>query len=75
MAEAFFQAGIPREAISIYPGGPEAGAAVLAGCERSLIFGGTPTVQQYKNDPRVQAHGPGFSKINLGDDNDPLSGI
>ncbi|MEM1246836.1 MAG: aldehyde dehydrogenase family protein [Acidobacteriota bacterium] len=68
MAEAFFQAGIPREAISIYPGGPEAGAAVLAGCERSLIFGGTPTVEQYRANPRVQAHGPGFSKILLGDD-------
>ena len=29
MAEAFFQAGIPREAISIYPGGGDVGAAVL----------------------------------------------
>src|SRR5512134_2217413 len=44
MAEAFFQAGIPREAISIYPGEAEVGAAVLAHCERSLVFGGTPTV-------------------------------
>ena len=29
MAEAFFQAGIPREAISLYPGGGDVGAAVL----------------------------------------------
>src|SRR6185295_4955248 len=29
MAEAFFQAGIPREAISVYPGGGDVGAAVL----------------------------------------------
>ena len=29
MAEAFFQAGIPREAISIYPGAGDVGAAVL----------------------------------------------
>ncbi len=41
MAEAFFQAGIPREAISIYPGGADVGAAVLDSCGRSLIFGGT----------------------------------
>ncbi|REJ86252.1 MAG: aldehyde dehydrogenase family protein [Acidobacteria bacterium] len=68
MTEAFAAAGVPREAISIYPGGPEAGAAVLQNCERSLIFGGLPTVEQYRNDPRVQAHGPGFSKILLGDD-------
>ncbi len=68
VASAFFEAGIPREVISIYPGGPEAGAAVLASCERSMIFGGTPTVEQYQGNPCVQAHGPGFTKILLGDD-------
>ena len=68
MAEAFFAAGIPRESISIYPGEGDVGAAVLAGCARSLIFGGTPTVDRYRGNPRVQAHGPGFSKILLGDD-------
>jgi hypothetical protein len=68
MAEAFFQAGIPREAISIYPGEGDVGAAVLEGCGKSLIFGGTPTVDRYRGNPRVQAHGPGFSKILLGDD-------
>ncbi len=68
MAAAFSQAGIPPEAISIYPGGGDVGAAVLASCERSMIFGGTATVERYKGNPRVQAHGPGFSKILLGDD-------
>jgi acyl-CoA reductase-like NAD-dependent aldehyde dehydrogenase len=68
MAEAFFAAGIPREAISIYPGEGDVGAAVLDSCARSLIFGGTPTVDRYRGNARVQAHGPGFSKILLGDD-------
>jgi len=68
MYEAFAQAGVPREVMSIYPGGPECGAAVLETCERAMIFGGTPTVERYHGDPRVQAHGPGFSKILLGDD-------
>jgi len=68
MAAAFFEAGVPRETISIYPGLGDIGAAVLASCSRSMIFGGTPTVERYKNDPRVQVHGPGFSKILLGDD-------
>jgi acyl-CoA reductase-like NAD-dependent aldehyde dehydrogenase len=68
MAEAFVQAGVPREAISIYPGEGDVGAAVLDGCGRSLIFGGTPTVERYRANPRVQAHGPGFSKILIGDD-------
>ena len=68
MAAAFFEAGIPREAISIYPGEGDVGAAVLDSCARSLIFGGTQTVDRYRGDPRVQAHGPGFSKILMGDD-------
>ena len=68
MAEAFFQAGIPREAISVYPGEADVGAAVLESCGRSLVFGGTATVDRYRGNPRVQAHGPGFSKILFGDD-------
>ncbi|PYV16922.1 MAG: aldehyde dehydrogenase [Acidobacteria bacterium] len=68
MTEAFYAAGVPREAISIYPGEGDIGAAVLEHCERSLIFGGTPTVERYRGNPKVQAHGPGFSKIVFGDD-------
>ena len=68
MAEAFFQAGIPREAISVYPGLGDVGAAVLENCGRNLIFGGTATVDRYRGNPAVQAHGPGFSKILIGDD-------
>jgi acyl-CoA reductase-like NAD-dependent aldehyde dehydrogenase len=68
MSQAFFRAGIPREAIALYPGGAEIGAAVLNHCPRSLIFGGTPTVEMYEGNPAVQVHGPGFSKILLGDD-------
>src|SRR6516162_4683079 len=68
MTQAFIQAGVPRQAIAIYPGLGDVGAAVLNSCPRSLIFGGTATVEQYKGNPRVQAHGPGFSKVLLGDD-------
>ena len=68
MAEAFFRAGVPREAISVYPGGPEVGAAVVGGVPRTLIFGSLQTVEQYRNNPAVRVHGPGFSKILLGDD-------
>jgi len=68
MTAAFIEAGIPPVAISIYPGGADVGAAVLDGCSRSVVFGGTPTVDRYRGNPRVQAHGPGFSKILLGDD-------
>jgi acyl-CoA reductase-like NAD-dependent aldehyde dehydrogenase len=68
MTEAFFQAGVPREAISLYPGGGDIGAAVLDAVDRTMIFGGQPTVDRYRGNPKVQAHGPGFSKIVIGDD-------
>src|SRR5262245_39748091 len=68
MAAAFTQAGVPREAIAIYPGAGDIGAAVVQRSNRCMIFGGTATVERYKGDPRVQVHVPGFSKIVLGED-------
>jgi acyl-CoA reductase-like NAD-dependent aldehyde dehydrogenase len=65
---AFTEAGVPREAFSLYPGEAEAGAAVLEACDRAMIFGGTATVERYRGNPKVQAHGPGFTKILLADD-------
>ena len=72
MYEAFAQAGVPREAFCIYPGGAakgaELGGAVLESCERSVIFGGLPTIERYRGNVRVSAHGPGFSKVIIGED-------
>ena len=68
MAAAFFAAGVPPEAIGVYPGGGEMGAEVVQRCDRTMIFGSTETVKRYEGNNRVQAHGPGFSKILLGDD-------
>ena len=68
MAAAFFEAGVPREAISIYPGGAEMGAEVVNRCQRIKIFGSTETVKRYEGNSRVQVHGPGFSKVIFGDD-------
>ncbi len=68
MFSAMSKAGIPAEAWSIYPGGHDCGAAVMECCERSMVFGGQQTLDKYAGNPRVQAHGPGFSKILIGDD-------
>ena len=68
MTEAFYRAGVPREAIAVYPGGPDVGAAVLESVDRTMIFGGQATVERYRGNPKVQPHGPGFSKILIGDD-------
>ncbi|NIP86441.1 MAG: aldehyde dehydrogenase family protein [Planctomycetales bacterium] len=68
MHAALVAAGIPGEAVSIYPGGADMGTAVVSHCPRVMIFGGQPTVERYQGNPRVQVHGPGYSKILLGDD-------
>lgn len=66
---AMVEAGIPKEAFCLYPGaGAEIGGAILTACRRSMIFGGPQTVEQYAGNPKVQVHGPGFSKIIFGDD-------
>jgi acyl-CoA reductase-like NAD-dependent aldehyde dehydrogenase len=44
------------------------GSEVVTRCPRTMIFGSTATVERYAGNPRVQVHGPGFSKILLGDD-------
>jgi len=68
MAQAMFQAGVPREAISLYPGAIEAGIAVLESCNRTMLFGSQATVDQHAGNLKVQVHGPGYSKILVGDD-------
>jgi acyl-CoA reductase-like NAD-dependent aldehyde dehydrogenase len=68
MTAAMIEAGIPAEAIGLYPGATDVGAGILATCKRSMIFGSAKTVEQYRGNPGVQVHGPGFSKIILGDD-------
>ena len=68
MAAAYFEAGIPKEAMALYPGAADAGAAVISHAQRSLLFGSAATAEAYKGNPSVRVHGPGFSKILLGDD-------
>lgn len=66
--QAFVAAGIPAEAFGFYPTDHEGSAAVMDVCGRSIIFGGQDTVDRYAGNPRVEAHGPGWSKVLIGDD-------
>lgn len=68
MIAAFIEAGIPAQAFGLYPGGHDVGQALLSRCDRAMIFGSQQTVEQYEGNARVQAHGPGWSKIIIGDD-------
>ena len=68
VAAAYKQAGIPESVVSLYPGGHDVGQSIMSACQRSMIFGSEKTVNQFSGNPKVQVHGPGFSKIFLGDD-------
>ena len=68
MYSAFIKAGIPAEAICLYPGPHDVGGAIMETVGRCLIFGSQQTVQKYSGNPRVSVHGPGFSKILFGND-------
>lgn len=66
--QAFIAAGCPREAFSFYPTDHEGSSTILQGCGRALLFGDKSTTQQYANNPAIQLHGPGFSKVVIGAD-------
>jgi hypothetical protein len=68
IVQAFVAAGCPPDAFSFYPTDHEGSGAILEGCGRALIFGDQSTVERYAANPAVQAHGPGWSKILLGED-------
>ena len=67
MAVAMIEAGIPKEAVAVYHG-HAVGQTVVQNCGRAMVFGGQQTIDLYKANPGVQVHGPGYSKIILGDD-------
>jgi len=66
--QALIKAGAPREAFSFYPSDHASAAEILRSCGRSLLFGDSSTTSAWANDPRVEIHGPGYSKIIIGED-------
>jgi len=68
LIQAFIAAGCPAEAFGFYPTDHEGAAEILRTCGRALVFGDKSTTAQYANNPGIQIHGPGYSKILVGDD-------
>jgi len=68
VAQAFITAGCPPEAFSYYPCAYAGAGEILRQCGRGMVFGDTSTTSQWAGDARVERHGPGFSKIVIGDD-------
>ena len=68
LIQAFIAAGAPPEAFGFYPTDHEGSGEIMRLCGRALIFGDANTVAQYRDNPKFSVHGPGFSKILIGDD-------
>lgn len=66
--QAFIRAGAPREAFSFYPTDHAGAGEILRSCQRGIIFGDTASTGLWNDDPRIEVHGPGFSKIVIGED-------
>lgn len=68
LIQAFIAAGVPAEAFGFYPTDHEGAGEILKLCGRALIFGDKATTQIYANNPAIQIHGPGYSKVLIGED-------
>ena len=66
--QALIQAGAPREVFNFYPADHAGAGEILRNCGRGIIFGDASTTSIWANDARVEIHGPGHSKIVLGED-------
>jgi len=66
--QAFIAAGCPEEAFSFYPTDHAGAAEILMRSGRSMLFGDAAIVKAWETDPRVQIHGPGWSKVVFGED-------
>lgn len=66
--QALAAAGCPEAALGFYPADHAGASQILVGCKRTLLFGDQRTVGTWASDPRVELHGPGWSKVLLGRD-------
>jgi hypothetical protein len=68
IVQAMIRAGIPKEAFGYYPSAHAGAGEILRSCGRGMFFGDTSAVGKYANDPRIELHGTGYSKVVIGED-------
>lgn len=66
--QSFFMAGLPHEAFCYYPTDHAGSNEILRQTGRGMLFGDVGAVKGWANDPRVELHGPGYSKVIIGED-------
>ena len=68
IVQAFIRAGCPPEAFCYFPADHAGAGEILRRTGRSMFFGDVTAVGSWEGDPRVEIHGPGYSKVLIGDD-------
>jgi acyl-CoA reductase-like NAD-dependent aldehyde dehydrogenase len=66
--QALIKTGVPREAFNFFPSDHAGAGEIVRQCGRSMFFGDVAAVGAFAGDPRIELHGPGYSKILLGPD-------
>jgi Aldehyde dehydrogenase family len=66
--QALIKAGAPREAFGYYPTDHAGGGDILRNTGRGMVFGDVSSTGKWKGDPRIEIHGPGYSKVVIGED-------
>jgi acyl-CoA reductase-like NAD-dependent aldehyde dehydrogenase len=63
IARAFIASGAPKVAFGYYPADHAGAGEILRQSGRGMFFGDASSVGAVAGDPRIELHGPGFTKI------------
>jgi hypothetical protein len=66
--QALIYAGAPPEVFGYYPADHAGSAEILRRCGRGIVFGDVASTRLWQGNPSIEIHGPGYSKIVLGED-------
>ncbi|MCH2208474.1 MAG: aldehyde dehydrogenase family protein [Lentisphaerales bacterium] len=65
---SLIEAGVPKEAFGYYPCDHDGADSILTYCGKGIVFGAESVTARYKNNLNIEKHGPGYSKIIIGED-------
>src|SRR5688572_4131576 len=68
LIQAFMKAGVPGDAFNFFPSDHAGAGEIVRQTGRSAFFGDVAAVGSFAGDPRIELHGPGYSKVLLGPD-------
>jgi len=71
LIQALMKAGVPGDAFSFFPSDHAGAGEIVRHTGRSLFFGDVAAIGAFKGDPKIELHGPGYSKVLFGADRAP----